>query len=263
MKTKKVVVISDLHCGHRGGLTPTAWQYKQSDEKNKRWACLQHEIYSWYCKTMDALAPIDVLIVNGDAIDGRGTKSGGTEQITSDRDVQCDIAIHAIKRANAKSIRMLYGTSYHTSSDGEDWEDHISDCVGADIGAHDIFDINGVLIDCKHHVGSSGIPHGRATPILKEHLWSILWAEQQNQPKVDILIRSHVHYLSYSAGLVGPTLVMTTPALQGYGSKFGSRICSGLVQVGMLSFDIANKGEWSWKAHILNLKSQAQVPEKL
>ena len=75
MPTKRVVVISEEHCGHLAGLTPPQWQvaYKpKSDTKRNKWAKLQRDLWGFYEKTIEELQPIDILINNGDAIDGRG-----------------------------------------------------------------------------------------------------------------------------------------------------------------------------------------------
>ena len=34
-------------------------------------------MWGWYCNTLADLQPIDRLIVNGDAIDGKGERQGG------------------------------------------------------------------------------------------------------------------------------------------------------------------------------------------
>jgi hypothetical protein len=147
-------------------------------------------------------------------------------------------------------------TPYHTGQE-EDWEDVLAREVGAKIGAHEWVDINGLVFDVKHHVGSSQIPHGRHTAVARERLWSQLWAEREQTPKADVIIRSHVHYFDYCGGR--DWLAMTTPALQGLGTKFGARRCSGTVDFGLLSFDVASRDEWSWHWHIAELIQRARV----
>lgn len=254
MPTKKVVVISDLHCGHVVGLTPTQWQSKKTKaRKHDKWVAIQSELYQTYLKTIRKQRPIDLLIVNGDCIDGKGQRSGGTEQITADRDEQCEMAKYCIRMAEARKIIMTYGTAYH-AGESEDYEDQIARDVDAKIGAHDWIDVNGVIFDVKHHIGSSAIPHGRLTPIAREQLWNGIWSEYQEQPKADILIRSHVHYHAYCGG---PTWVgMTTPALQGMGSKFGARRMSGHVDWGFVVFEIASNGEYIWWPEVTRIKAQ-------
>ena len=109
-RRKRVVTISDLHCGHEFGLTPPAWQYKNDGHPRiAKAAKFQRALWSFATEALDDLKPIDVLICNGDAIDGKGDKSGGIEQITTDRLEQCEMAAEFINYAEAKQVRLLYG----------------------------------------------------------------------------------------------------------------------------------------------------------
>ena len=83
--------------------------------------------------------------------------------------------------------------------------------------------------------------------VKRERLWDVLWTVEKDQnPISDIIIRSHVHYFDYTGN--NKYLAMTTPALQGLGSKYGARMCSGVVDFGLVYF-IVDKGrikEWDW-----------------
>ena len=127
---KRVVAIADLHCGHRSGLTPPAWQWARDTgyRATDKFGILQHEMWQWYVSALTPLRPIDLLIVVGDAVDGKGSRSGGTELITSDRNVQVDMAAKCIKLARADRYAMVRGTGYHVGQD-DDWEDQIKACV--------------------------------------------------------------------------------------------------------------------------------------
>lgn len=253
-KQKRVVVCSDYHCGHVVGLTPPDWQDKIIGGSRTQWnkfAKTQVAIWKWYAKEIDALKPIDILVVNGDAIDGKGSLSGSTEAREADRLVQIEMAEACINYVGAGKIVMTYGTAYHTGKE-EDWEALIARHVGAKkIGSHEWIDINGVVMDFKHHIGSSQIPHGRHTAAARDNLQNLLWAERKKQPRASVIIRSHVHYFNYCGG--ADWVAMTTPALQGYGSKFGARRMSAPVDVGFIHIDVTKEGGHSWQAHIAEL----------
>ncbi|MCP4569075.1 MAG: hypothetical protein GY841_15990 [FCB group bacterium] len=261
MKKKRVVVIADFHCGHRVGLTPSKFATQTLGNKFYR---TQVELWAEYVKLADRIKAEqkpDVLIVNGDCIDGRGERSGGTELITSSRHAQVEMAVECINIWEARHIVLTRGTPYHTGTN-DDYEDFIREGVKADkIGDHEWINVNGVIFDVKHKVGNTTIPHGKATPIAKERLWNYIWAEHEEQPKSDIIIRSHVHYAFY-CGEPGSWLAMTTPALQGQGSKFGARQCSGTIHWGLVYFDIYENGEYFWKPIIYRAESQKVVPLK-
>ncbi|MCK4625058.1 MAG: hypothetical protein KAV00_07095 [Phycisphaerae bacterium] len=268
-KSKRVVIISDMHAGHRAGLTPPAWQLKPGEDeeiqhRRIKWVDLQRECWGWFYKGIKRLKPIDVLIVNGDAIDGTGYRSGGVELITTDRNVQIDMALKVIRTVGAKKVFMIRGTDYHVGS-AENQEDLIAALVPCKIGNHEWIDINGVILDCKHHIGGSSIPHGRATALLRDDLWNSLWHEADEQPRADILIRSHVHFhIAVSRIVAGrPKLALITPALQAQGTRYGARRMSGHVDFGFISLDITPQGEYQWRAHIAVLQAQKARVSKI
>ena len=256
MATKKVVIISDLHSGHVVGLTPPEWQLKpvKHDRKHNKHIYIQQALWREYVKMVRKIGRVDVLIVNGDCIEGKGEKSGGTELITTDRSKQCEIAIGCINRINADKIFMTYGTPYHTGAT-EDWEDKIHDDLHAEkIGSHEWISVNGCIFDCKHNIGSSSIPHGIATPLLRDRVWNALWALRDEQPHGDIIVRSHVHI--YCRIDTADYEALSTPALQGMGSKFGSRKCSRTVDFGIVWWMVKSKNERDYYREIVKIPEQ-------
>lgn len=256
---RRILILADPHCGHMGGLTPPGFQFHPEDEDQVRakFALLQRAIWDWYSATVARLQPIDTLIVNGDSIDGKGDRSGGTEQITTDRRQQVRMAAAAIGEARARRVYLIRGTPYHTGKE-EDWEDVLAGEVGAaHIGDHDWFEFGGVTLDCKHKISSSIIPHGRYTALSRDALWNALWAERKLQPRAGIVIRSHVHYFVYCGDR--DKLAITTPCLQGW-SKFGVRQCSGTVDLGLIYIDIGEDGGFSWKPELMDLQFMARPP---
>jgi len=260
-KVKRVVALGDFHCGHLAGLTPPEFQgaFPHIPYYGK-FVELQAECWNWYAATLASLQPIDILILNGDAIDGSGAKSGGTELITPDRRVQAEMAIECAREAKAGKIAMTFGTGYHTGNE-EDWEVIIAKELGASIGSHEWIDVNGLVFDVKHHLGSSAVPHGRHTAVARDRLWNILWAERDEQPRASVFLRSHVHYHGYAGG-VG-WLAMTLPALQAAATKYGARRCSGTVDFGLVHFDVDTTGNYQWQLHVAELPAQKARAFKL
>lgn len=258
MPYKTVVIVSDFHCGHVVGLTPP--DYQSASGSLAKFGEMQKAVWDFYSGWLKKLQPIHLLIKNGDAIEGKGERSGGTELIEPDRTEQVQMSIKCIEQAKAKNIVMTYGTPYHTGVN-EDFERSIADAVGAKIGSHEWIDINGVIFDCKHKIGSSVIPHGRHTAIARDRLWNQLWSIDAQQPLADVIIRSHVHYYTFNGD--ADVLAITTPALQGYGSKYGARQCSGRVDIGLVWFRIDDKGDYKWKPEIMRTELQKARALKL
>lgn len=254
----RLVILADTHCGHLSGLTPPAYQCApDAPGRRGKFASIQRAMWDWYAARLDALQPIDRLICNGDMIDGQGKRSGGTELITSDRDEQCDMAEQAIKHTRAPVVHMIYGTPYHTGQE-EDWEAVLAASVGADIASHEWYDAGGIIIDCKHKVSSSIIPHGRHTGPARDALWNALWAERELQPRAQIFIRSHVHYHTYCGD--PRQLIMTTPCMQAH-TKYGSRQCVGVIDLGFIVIDIEE--EYAWHAEMMDMSFMAARAKRL
>jgi hypothetical protein len=274
MKNKKesditrMVVISDIHSGSLMGLTPPEFQtglINKDISKNNKSAQIQRELWSFYSSEIDSLKkdnPIDILVANGDCIEGDGSRSGGTELICVDRIKQCEIAKEVISYAEAKTYLLTYGTQYHTGADGEDYEELIAKDLKAKIGSHEWIEIRGNIFDFKHHIGTSNSPIGRYTPLAKEAIWNKLWSERQLIPSgvnnKQFIIRSHVHYFSMISD--GDFTALTTPCLQGFGTKYGARRCSGVIDIGFLHFDIDKSGNVSMHKHFAKIKSQVTHP---
>jgi hypothetical protein len=267
--SKRVVIISDLHCGHRVGLTPPGKESQISGSSyqriSKKYYNTQVALWKAYTDMVKRIGKIDILIVNGDAIDGRGEKSGSTELIAVDRNVQVEMAAECINYVNADTVLMTRGTAYHVGGQ-ESFEDNLAEKVNAKkIEDHAWYDINGVVFDVKHFIGSSAIPHGRSTAIKKSQMWNLIWNERNEQPRGKpgkiIVIRSHAHYFDYSGN--ADYLAIVTPALQGMGSKFGAQICEGTVDFGLIYFDIQGNGDWSWGWDTVRVKEQQAKALKL
>lgn len=254
------LIISDLHCGHLVGLTPPPWQFKGDGWRDK-FRNVQRQCWKWFDEASQG--DYDFIICNGDAVDGSGQRSGGSELITTDTNVQAEMASYILQRLMGEGTKlfMTYGTPYHTGivSDTEALIAH--DCNAEEIGGQIFVDAGGVVFDCKHKVGGSGIPHGRATAVKKSQLWGKIWAEADEQPRSDVTIRSHVHYHS---ACYDPDSgwAITTPALQGHGSKYGSRQCEGRIHFGLIKVE-CKEGELSWSPHIAKLPAHKSKVSKV
>lgn len=234
---KRIVVASDFHCGNRVGLTPPAWQDSPENGPvgNRKYAMFQREVWSFWASTLAALQPVDCLFFLGDAVDGKGIRSGGTEEIQMCRVQQSQMAARCIEEVHAGEVYMVYGTPYHVGVD-EDWEDLVAEFVKGHISGREFIEIEGVGFDLAHFVGGSSVPYSRATALLRDEIWNMIWAHDGKQPDADYILRGHTHHSVYHEeyGKVAEIL----PALQGYGSKFGVRKCRATVDIGFIHLDV-------------------------
>lgn len=257
---KRILIISDTHCGHMSGLTPPGFQLPADSATRVRqhMAEFERRTWDWFAESVARVGKIDALVWNGDILDGKGERSGGTELIMSDRLEQIEMAERIVKLIGAPRVELIYGTPYHVGRD-EDWEAVLAERLGCHIGSHEWLDAEGVVIDFKHKVSGSVIPHGRHTAPSRARLWNLLWADRELQPRADIVVRSHAHTFGYSGDARG--LAIVTPGLQGW-TKYGGRQCEGTVDYGFLTID-CEEGAYQWKPWLMDMRFSAATARTL
>jgi hypothetical protein len=235
----RILLNGDFHCGHNVGLTPPEYHYNLDRPGKEAYAKFQRETYWWYYNRINSLKPFYAAVYNGDLIDGRGERSGSTELVETDRFLQCDMAVKLIRLAGAPRNYLTYGTPYHTGQI-EDFERKIASDVRGYIDSEVNFEIDGVVFNIKHQTTGSSVPHGNATAPLKSALWTDAWADMDDRPRANYVVRSHAH----THVVVGDhrRMVVVLPALQGAGSKFGTRRCEKIVHFGLCYVDIYHDG---------------------
>jgi hypothetical protein len=250
---KRILACGDLHAGHFAGWCP-----------RRRWSSipdvrtLQRETNTWLVDRIHDLQPIDTLLINGDAIDGKGSRSGGRELYEPDRIEQARLAWEFVELVRPRVLVQTYGTPYHVG-DQECFESIVADRAAASrvsyrVGDYIQFSLGGVSFGCRHHIGGSQIPHGRYTALARTMLWQRLWADAGRRDRVDVVLRSHVHYFAYagSADMLG----MILPALQAARTEYGARQCDGTVDFGFATFDVDGGGGFTWQRHILRPEAE-------
>ena len=71
---KKVLALGDMHCGHVVGLTPPDWRCSR-----RKAGDAQAALYDAFLEICKEAGKVDVCIVNGDCIDGKGYGMSGTD----------------------------------------------------------------------------------------------------------------------------------------------------------------------------------------
>ena len=238
MPCKKILVLADQHCGSLQGLTPPSFQFKGCPFQP-----MQVEIWSWYVNSVKG-KEWDICVLNGDLIDGSGVKNGA-ESITTDMGQQADMFAETLSFIKAKEFIVVGGTPIHTiTRDGVDVEEMISRRIGAKFYDHLFLDVNGVVFDFKHHASQSNVPLRTTAGLRNDLLWNLIHADVGNQPRADIMCRSHVHHYKYLGD--SDRLAMTLPCLQAAGSRYGRRF-SSLLTMGYVNFEISSEGGYKWQ----------------
>ena len=243
MPSKKILVVSDLHSGSAVGLTPISWQVD-------KWAFAEGPLWSWYEKTVKDIGPVDVCVANGDMVDGEG-KAETIGLLTTDVEEQAFMAAEAMKCIKAKKFYMTYGTPFHTVG-SLNYEHIVADKVGCAISDTVFLDVNGTRFSFRHTVGASGTPYTQGTQAYKEAVRDILDAVDNDAEPADVIVRSHVH--NYFRAESPERMAITTPCLQVPVSVFGRRCRSWRYHIGMVLFEVSDKGEVNVKPYIMPLK---------
>jgi len=234
-------------------LTPPGWQYQGgSDDPELEWyAEFQRALWKQYASVVELLQPVDVLIANGDLVDGRGAKTGGVEEILAERDKQARMAARCLEEMHAKRVIIVSGTPYHSSEDGEDWDAAVAQYIKAEtIGTEGYIDAAGLVLHVKHFCPSSVIPHGRFTGPAREYLHLALRALHREAPRADVVIRSHVHYGVDAGNRYWRVIV--TPCLQGP-TRFPRKTSLRETDMGLTVFDIKGRDRWTWRTEWIDL----------
>jgi len=254
----KIICISDLHCGSYSGLTPPKyWPNKhfKPDEYTR-----MEKTWIFYTNTLESLGKVDYCFCLSDCIDGKGSKNGGVELITTDLLQQAKMAVDCIKMIDCDKVFMVRGTAYHTSTDGNCIEDIIADDLdGAVIDDYLNVNVNGIVFNLKHKISSSSILAGRVAPLVKEYQWAV---ENDNEITPSIFLRGHVHY-HVSVFYPGKFLGITLPALQLPFSQYGNQQCTGQVDTGMVYMEVpsncADVQDVYWKSYLMNTKEMEKM----
>jgi hypothetical protein len=230
-ESKRVLVLSDLHCGNIYGLTPPGY-YNHFKE-------IQQTGWDFFQKGIKSLGKIDLCILNGDLVDGPGKKDA-RQHITTDMKEQVDIASECLKIIPAKKLVFIRGTCYHVTTDREN-EDDIADRFNSEIYDSRKIDVNGCIIHCKHTVGKGSTVYGSVTPLQSGSALQVLTDISADNIVADIFVRSHIHEYN----LVDREIfsAVTTPGLQFKGMAYGRKYAS-FYSYGMIWMDIRSKKDF-------------------
>lgn len=251
---KRLAIGADLHGGHANATTAPPWQWPTvgGTEARNRAGEIQLESYERLCDIVEAEKPFDAVILAGDMIHGRMPDALMT---AIDRDEQVKQAAAIINLFGADEVLLVAGTPRHTG-DLERWERVLAATVDAKFGLRVFFEIEGVRFVVRHKVGRSRIPHGKATPLMRQAVWNELNAAREKEPKADVLLFGHTHY-----HLVVETpewTAMTLPALC-CRTEFSDTQAEGDAHWGLVVMDVEDGCVVDRRSHTMTIRSD--VPE--
>lgn len=196
---KKVLVVSDLQTGSMYANWPEDLPIKDGGywKRNGKQELI-YEAWQELIGHMKIVKP-DILVVNGDVIEGHQERNKGIVTVTTNLREQAQAAYDILSplRQTVKELFVIKGTDYH-DRDAAGPVDAIAkelDATPYRKGQYTDWvlnlDIGGVLLNFAHEIS---VPTGfyRATPLDREGVWSAL-AGKSKAPDADCIIRSHIH----------------------------------------------------------------------
>lgn len=217
-EVKRILVVSDLHCGSTVGLCPPDFEA----EEGQRITLNEWQQWMWgewcglFAYAKSRYGTLDALIVNGDAIDGDHHR---TMQVWSKNLGDHLRAAHHALQPLAELARRVYivlGTESHTGS----LEHALANLLGADRQskqrpAHDrlTLDIDGVRICAVHHMPSTSRAWLRGNALGMELANHRLHAAEVGERMPDVLCLAHRHQFGLYHDHAGA--VLSTPSWQG------------------------------------------------
>ena len=258
---KTVLVLSDLHVGHRLGVCPP--QFIDSDGGTYKANRVQKALFEAWYEVVKAWPKPDILVINGEPIDGQQPKDQGIEAWTTDYGDQMKASIQLVKMFGAKKIYLTRGSNYHVNLGGKSIEELYGERVRAEevdgrfVSPELFLEVDGVTFNFAHHIaGSLSGWMYRSTPPAKEMMLAQL--NQSHKWPFDILIRSHNHY--YWAIESASKLAMLTPAWQ-LQTWYGLRRTSAgsIPDIGAVRFKVG-EGRYAYEKMLFKL-NEAKPPK--
>jgi len=244
-------LLADMHSGSTTGLThaPVNAVQEQLLDRYK-------QALTWFgCEP-------DVVLIDGDGWDGKDPKGKDvTEDCMVTQAEDCAELVAMLKPK--KEVIMVTGTAYHVDHKGQSFEKcfetklklimlerhgrHIRVSIRRKLKTT----INGwFVLEARHNIGGSAIPHGRATAPLRSQAWNVLNAALSAKVDgtavrwPDLIVFGHRHYYMAAENAWGDVIVL--PSWQALGGKYGDEICDGHVDLGMVKLTVGATKESGW-----------------
>lgn len=196
-------------------------------------------MWSWFAGEVKQIGKVDLVVGNGDLVDGIGHK-GTIELHTTDVEEQAEIATDILKIIPAKEYRLVYGTPFHVDGDMP-YENNIATAIGCSIGDEQRLNVNGKKFHFRHVGGRSDTPYGGGTQLMKEITRDMLQGLVEDYESADVFVRSHVHYFLQCA--LEDRMAVSTPCLEIPNGIYGRRLRTMYYTCGFLLIEVTDEGE--------------------
>jgi hypothetical protein len=207
---KEITVLfsPDLHCGSIVAPMPARVTY--TDDITGRDITVlpsdfQKEVNRVFDQMVDKFEGVDIMVMNGDAVEGQQQLSNGRFTWTNDLNIQAEAAASMLKRVKAKQVFGTMGSKYHNGKEGC-VDKVVTEKLGGRFGGDILINIGGVRCHFAHYIANA--TEYRTTALCKEIY--------RMENVADVVVRSHLHRSAYikingKQGYITPCFQGKTP----------------------------------------------------
>jgi len=193
---KDILILSDMHVGSLWGLWPPDFEADDPRSDNRLRFHQNHTQKQLWKHWKDMVAKVnpEIIIFNGDLIDGQQRKSIGREVVTSRLETQIAACIDIIRTLPEVPMYFTQGTDYHEMPDGSAVEHYIAKEFNGEFGDDLLIDECGIRMHVGHAISTSSSSWQYwPTALSRDLLLLALHSSDQKYGSVDVAIRSHRH----------------------------------------------------------------------
>lgn len=253
--SQRVLVIGDTHVGSDVALAPEELRLESNNRilANEIQLAILQEFYDM----VDDVGTVDLLILNGDLVEGTNYYGEGAGCLTTNMNKQVETAIDLLSEIKFRKVVGCRGTAYHGKKN-------------PNMDGQVIAGLGGTCMDeVSIQVGKTRIYANHRTPvrmtqwesrpqsIAKDLLLNEL--NQMDFGHYDIVCKAHVHY--YIALDYGKSIGFICPCWKGRDefAKGATNPFAFNPSIGYIMFDIENDGSFAWTKSVKNLKGENAI----
>lgn len=258
---KVVLPIGDMHVGCMGAIMPPeVVEYPDTPSKRKYHypTDTQKELYKLWEQMCDDYPQPDVLILNGDLVDGKNYKESGMGCWTTEMLTQCEAACELLGMLKPRKIIGTTGSAYH-SEKNPNADEIITKALGGEFkGGYGVVDVNGCRFYAQHKVGvSKSTWQYRGTPIGRAIVLANLAGGAYGH--LDVILKSHAHYFYY----VGTSnqLGMILPCWKAHDDFGDTNVEFVDPCIGYVVFEVNDDGDYIWTITKKHFKQSVLNPD--
>tara|TARA_R110002020_G_scaffold233_4_gene1225 strand:- start:9967 stop:10797 length:831 start_codon:yes stop_codon:yes gene_type:complete len=258
--SKTIEVRSDVHDGSSTAVCSKEPYVSEIDTVIKPNKLQQVLNEAWYDCNDSMTKKADLLVINGEPMDGANKKQLGQQSWTTNIEDQMRDAEKLIKDIPHDKILFIRGSGYHVQVDGTNFEEVMANRMGAmryksygGQGATDNYafvECYGKMFNFSHHVGFNKWAAYRTTAIARE--LAGMHFEKDKLHSADVVVRSHVHYFVHVEFV--NTHGVSTPAWKFPDSHlFRGGVAGTTPDIGSVEFIVEPNGEILVNKHIAKI----------